>query len=82
MTFSTVEIIIEQFVKKLKSGYTATFGGLKHEYAEIIGWAASMALNIISQSDALYHNVEHTVLVYVNWHCLRCVCLTFNFYFL
>jgi len=65
MPFSPVSVIIESFVLKLKQGYTATFGGLKSEYGEIISWAASMALNIISQSDALYHNVEHTVLVYV-----------------
>jgi hypothetical protein len=30
---------------------------------EILEWAGTMALEIISNSDAMYHNVEHTILV-------------------
>jgi hypothetical protein len=37
--------------------------GMNQNYAEIIAWAGRMALEIISSSDALYHNVEHTILV-------------------
>jgi hypothetical protein len=33
------------------------------DYEDIIAWAGSMALENIANSDALYHNVEHTILV-------------------
>jgi len=50
-------------VTKLKEGYRRTYGGLKSDYEDIIGWIGSMALENIANSDALYHNVEHTILV-------------------
>jgi len=37
------------------------FGGLHTEYAETIVWAGRMALEIIADTDALYHNLEHTI---------------------
>lgn len=61
--FSATELLIEHFVGKLREGYHRTYGGWKADYADIIGWAGGMALENIARSDALYHNVEHTVLV-------------------
>lgn len=61
--FNATELLIGDFVKQLMSGYHRTYGGYKSDYAEIITWAATMALENISNSDALYHNVEHTILV-------------------
>jgi hypothetical protein len=61
--FNATELLINNFVKQLLAGYSRTYGGFKHEYAEIIAWAGSMALENIANSDALYHNVEHTILV-------------------
>jgi len=61
--FNPIELLIDTFVEELKRGYKRTYGGLKENYCEIIAWAAGMALEIISGSDALYHNVEHTILV-------------------
>ncbi|AFY70957.1 metal-dependent phosphohydrolase HD region [Thalassoporum mexicanum PCC 7367] len=60
---NTTEILINAFVEKLKAGYRRTYGGLKTNYEDIIGWAGNMALENIANSDALYHNVEHTILV-------------------
>ncbi|MCQ3942149.1 MAG: hypothetical protein DPW22_02905, partial [Alphaproteobacteria bacterium] len=54
---------IDAFVRHLQAGYRRTYGGYKPEYAEIIGWAGGMALENIAGSDALYHNVEHTIYV-------------------
>jgi len=39
------------------------YSKLEPEYVGIIGWVARMALQIISNSDALYHDVEHTIMV-------------------
>ena len=63
MLFNATELLINDFVQKLKDGYHRTYGGYKSNYEEIIGWAGSMALENIANSDALYHNIEHTILV-------------------
>jgi hypothetical protein len=61
--FNATELLIADFVKKLKDGYRHTYGGLRSDYEDIIGWVGAMALENIANSDALYHNVEHTILV-------------------
>lgn len=60
---NATELLINAFVNRLIEGYRHTYGGFKYDYAEIIAWVASMALENIANSDALYHNVEHTILV-------------------
>lgn len=57
------QIAIKACAESLKTGYRDTFGGEKAEYAEIICEVAQLALTHISHSDALYHDVEHTILV-------------------
>lgn len=61
--FNAVELMIDEFIRRLRDGYRRSFGGQNPEYADIICWAAGMALENIANSDALYHNVEHTILV-------------------
>jgi hypothetical protein len=61
--FNATEILIDAFVNQIREGYRRTYGCLKADYQDIIAWAGNMALENIANSDALYHNVEHTVLV-------------------
>jgi hypothetical protein len=61
--YNATELLIDNFVCQLKDGYRRTYGGWKHDYEDILGWVGSMALENIANSDALYHNVEHTILV-------------------
>jgi hypothetical protein len=61
--FNPTAVLINSCVERLQAGYRQTYGSLKPDYADMLGWAANMALEIIANSDALYHNVEHTVLV-------------------
>lgn len=61
--FNASAVEIEAFVPKIQEGYQRTYGGYKPHYAEILAWAGSMALENIANSDALYHNVEHTIFV-------------------
>lgn len=61
--FNSTALLIEAFVDRLQEGYHRTYGGYKPDYAEILAWAGGMALENIANSDALYHNVEHTILV-------------------
>lgn len=61
--FNATEILITHFVSRLRAAYQQTYGSWKADYADIIAWAGSMALENIANSDALYHDVEHTILV-------------------
>lgn len=61
--FNATELLINAFVEQLKAAYHRTYGGYKPDYADILAWAGNMALENIANSDALYHNVEHTILV-------------------
>ncbi|MBW4520786.1 MAG: metal-dependent phosphohydrolase [Scytolyngbya sp. HA4215-MV1] len=61
--FNATEILISAFVQQLQVGYHRTYGNFKADYADIIAWVGNMALENIANSDALYHDVEHTILV-------------------
>jgi hypothetical protein len=61
--FNVIDIEINAFVQHLQQAYHRTYGGSKPDYADIIGWAGNMALENIANSDALYHNTDHTILV-------------------
>ncbi len=57
------QLIAGPFVKKLSAVYQETYGSAASRYASMIEWSGHFALETIASSDALYHNVEHTVLV-------------------
>lgn len=61
--FNPTELLIDAFVDRLQQAYLRTYGNLEPSYAGIIGWAGRMALENIANSDALYHDVEHTIMV-------------------
>ena len=61
--FNPTQIILTHFIEQLHQGYERTYGRMQSYNAEIIAWAAQMSLETIANSDALYHNVEHTILV-------------------
>ncbi|MEC4892417.1 MAG: metal-dependent phosphohydrolase [Oscillatoria sp. PMC 1051.18] len=61
--YSSTQIVIDNCTKSLQAGYLNTYDNLKPEYADLIGEVAEITLGKISQSDAPYHDVEHTVLV-------------------
>jgi hypothetical protein len=61
--FNPTEVIINSCVECLQAGYRQTYGSFKPNYAEVLGWMANMTLENIANSDTLYHDVEHTILV-------------------
>ena len=61
--FNATEVLIDAFVNLVREGYRRTYGNLKNDYQDIIAWVGGMALENIANSDALYHNVEHSILV-------------------
>lgn len=61
--FNPTELLINTCIEHLNAGYRQTYGNVKPDYADIIGRVGKIVLENIAYSDALYHNVEHTVLV-------------------
>jgi hypothetical protein len=55
--------MIDYFVETLATAYRRTYGELEPAICNTIVWAGRLALENIANSDALYHNVEHTMLV-------------------
>ena len=56
-------LLIDACVDCLREAYGRTYGQHEANYADLIAWAGRMTLECIADSDALYHNAEHTVLV-------------------
>lgn len=57
------ELVIEHFVDELRETYRQNYGITEPPYGEIVGWTGRLALENIANSDMLYHNVEHTLMV-------------------
>ena len=57
------EIAAESLGSFLASDMKDRFGASHGRLAELIPFAARLTLECIGNSDALYHNVEHTMLV-------------------
>jgi len=61
--FSSVAVVIDAFAAELRSAYLTTFPQRQPEYADLLESAARLALETLANSDAPYHDLEHTVLV-------------------
>ena len=59
--FDPTQTMIDEFIRRLQSGYRRTFWGMDPDFSDIIHWAGNMAMENIANSAALYHNVEHTI---------------------
>jgi hypothetical protein len=57
------KLIIDHFVEVLTVTYRRTYGDMEPAFGSVIAWSGRLALENIANSDALYHNVEHTILV-------------------
>jgi len=61
--FNPTAVVANEFGKYLAELYDLYFSGRKPEYAAYIGGAARLVLERLGNSDALYHNAEHTIMV-------------------
>jgi hypothetical protein len=61
--FNPTQIVIEAFVSELQVMYERTYGVLEPSYPGIIGFVGRLALENIANSDAAYHDMNHTVMV-------------------
>jgi hypothetical protein len=61
--FNPTQIVIEAFVDQLRTAFRRTYGLLEPGYPDIIGFIGRLALENIANSDAPYHDVNHTIMV-------------------
>jgi hypothetical protein len=57
------KLMIDYFVEELQRAYGRTYSDMQRPVGNVIAWAGRLALENIANSDALYHNMEHTILV-------------------
>lgn len=55
--------LIDIVVDELKHAYHRTYSDMHPSFANIIAWSGRLALENIANTDALYHNMEHTIQV-------------------
>lgn len=61
--FNPTAVVASEFGDYLAQTYLQYFSGRKAEYAAFISGSARMLLERLGNSDALYHNAEHTMMV-------------------
>jgi hypothetical protein len=57
------KIIIDRLVSEIETAYKQNYGSRSPSLADTIAWCGYLALENIANSDALYHNMDHTVMV-------------------
>ncbi len=61
--FNPTQVVIEAFVEELQDMYGRIYGVLEPGYPGIIGFIGRIALENIANSDAPYHDMNHTIMV-------------------
>ena len=61
--FNPTLIVIEAFIRELRTMYERTYSTLEPGYPGVISFVAQLALENIATSDAAYHDVNHTIMV-------------------
>ena len=61
--YSPKYVLIKTFTQELQTTYQSVFGDRQPHLIEFLRSTAQIALETLANSDALYHNLEHTILV-------------------
>ena len=61
--FNPTQVVIDGFVNELHEMYKQTYGILEPSYPGIMSFVARLALENIANSDAAYHDMNHTIMV-------------------
>ncbi len=57
------ELTNDKFVEQLQVAYARTYGDIDTNWERIVVWCGRLVLDNIANSDALYHDVAHTIMV-------------------
>lgn len=61
--FNPTTIVIDAFVETLKESYERVYGLLDPEFGNVARFVGRISLETIANSDAAYHDVNHTIMV-------------------
>jgi hypothetical protein len=61
--FNATTLLADELGRHLADSYRRIYGGREPEYGRILDSAGKLAIELIANSDALYHNTNHTALV-------------------
>lgn len=61
--FNPTDVVIGRFQEEIKRYYTNNYSNLEPNYPGILSYVTRLSLEIISNSDAPYHDVNHTIMV-------------------
>src|SRR5262245_19858815 len=61
--FNPTQVVIDAFVQQLQKQYEQVYGVLESGYPGIISFIARLAMENIANSDAPYHDMNHTIMV-------------------
>ena len=61
--FDLTTLTAEAFGQEISAAYHNTFGGREPQRADFLAASARLAVERIANSDALYHDVHHTIMV-------------------
>src|SRR5215469_1841489 len=61
--FNATLIVIEAFIRELRTVYERTYSTLEPDYPGAISFVSQLTLETIATSDAAYHDVDHTIMV-------------------
>lgn len=61
--FNPTDVVIGRFQEEIKEYYTNNYSNLEPNYPGILSYVTRLSLEIISNSDAPYHDVNHTIMV-------------------
>jgi hypothetical protein len=61
--FNPTKIVIDAFVARVRDNYTRIYGDMRPEFLSVLDFVTRMTLENIANSDAPYHDMEHTIMV-------------------
>ena len=61
--FNPIQVVIDAFVRQLQEQYEQVYGVLEPGHPGIIEFIARLAMENIANSDAPYHDMNHTIMV-------------------
>lgn len=61
--FNPTKLVIESYVERLRGAYQKAYGVWEPDYPGVIAFAGKIAMENIAQSDAPYHDLNHTIMV-------------------
>ncbi len=66
------KLVIQAFIEELTENYKEQYSALESQYSDIAAYIGKLSLENIANTDALYHNVDHTIMVSsVGLHILK-----------